>query len=196
MLVSHEPLSHLELDRQWRYLQEEKLKLEWERLQFERQLFTQYFKDNVGACDLLCLSSDQQHHFDDRDTQYRDEKYDKTMIGKRVCRWWEGNKQYFFGTVENVKRDSVFVVYDDGDEAWESSVEDPDDIKHKCCQKTSSCYKLARHTGRCVGAGKRIVDETISQQLQKNTRIRCPPKRLENDNEWGLGCSRDWVSYD
>ena len=149
MLVSHEPPSHEELDRQWRYLREEQLKLEWDRLHLERELFTQYTNDNVGAYNLMSLSS---IHIAHEITQ--DVKYDESMIGKRVCRWWEGNKQYFVGTVRKVKDDSVYVVYDDGDEAWESSVEDPDDIEYKCCRKTSTCWKLARHTGRCVGCYK------------------------------------------
>lgn len=194
MLTSHEPLSHKELDRQWRCLQEQQLKLEWERLNFEREVFTQYAIDNLGARNLLSLSSLQQHQADDEITH--DNKYHQNMIGRRVCKWWECNKQYFLGTVERGENDSVYVVYDDGDEAWESSVEDPDDVEYKCCRKTSTCWKLARHTGRCVGSYKVAKKEIITSPSEKNKRKRHPPKRLENDNKWGMGSSRDWVSHE
>lgn len=181
--ASHEPLSHEELDRQSRYLREQQLKLEWERLTFERESFAQYVTDNVGACNLLSLSSKQQPRSENESTN-SDKKYDENMIGKRVCRWWEGNKQYFLGTVDKVTNDSLHIVYDDGDEAWESSVEDPDDVEYKCCRKTSICWKLARHTGRCVGTYKKVEKNLMLSRIgKKDARKRQPPKRLENDNK-------------
>jgi len=56
-------------------------------------------------------------------------KKDANLIGKKVKVYWNGERQYYFGTIAKVRMDdassssskaSVFVKYDDGDKEWEN----------------------------------------------------------------------------
>lgn len=159
--VPHEPPTHEELDRRRRFLESERIAFEWEKLQRERTTFN---ADASSAFHLLELAQPRtivpmealstEGKSTDENTDVGSPVPADSMIGRRVCRYWEGSKRYFPGTVvaSNVATGGLaahYVRYDDGEEKWESEVEDIDDVP--ICQRTSACWKRAGHVGKCIG---------------------------------------------
>jgi hypothetical protein len=133
--VPREPPTHEELDRQRRFLEAERISFEWEKLQREQRAFHLEAKSAVQllelahskttapveALDSLSKEKSADEIFDEIFDEISSVPADP-MIERRVCRYWEGSKRYFTGTVvaSDVTSGGVAthcVRYDDGEEA-------------------------------------------------------------------------------
>ena len=227
-----EPPTHEELDRQRRFLEAERIAFEWyklrrSRLDFEAEASTAMYLldlarcDQVGTRNLWALdASDMMHAPGATDmlcvsaNEANLDSHHDPIIGRRVCKYWEGSKRYFAGTVAASKFQKgvklYFVAYDDGDEAWESEVEDIDDAALPICRRTLTCWKRANHSGKCLGAkcpkkrktltrvaGDSICATFVTEEDAATThecRVRKAPNRLGNDIGWASLQSRRWHS--
>ena len=75
-----------------------------------------------------------------------------SMVGKRVCRYWHQERRYFAGTATLCRMVGYnlihYVKYDDGEEHWESELEEL--ALSYMCNRSSACWKRAGHRGRCL----------------------------------------------
>lgn len=211
-----EPPTHEELDRRRRLLEEERIAFEWHKLQSRRAEFESV---SGPARHLLDFArSERARHLGaptsaEPPTDHRDAPQMEGIpfgVGRRVCRYWEGSKRYFTGRVAAVKLDegkrAYFVEYDDGDEAWESEVEDPCDPSLQVCRRSTGCWKRAGHKGVCIGVKRRPkahITKVIAEDGASDTRLsglvetkraRRSPFRLSNDIGWARLQSRRWSS--
>jgi hypothetical protein len=210
---ANDPPSDEELDRQRRFIEQERLQLEREKLALERDKLRRerrdFDVDTMCATELMRLATFETSTVVDAVTDvpsYTDA--DISRVGRRVCRWWEGNKRFFPGQVVESKvvkgRPVHRVLYDDGDEAWESDIVDVNDPDLPICKRTPSCWKMENHCGKCIGMKKKPTAHMDASTLRRNAlmknrkskkrRRRQAPSRLAEDGSWASLQSRRWHS--
>lgn len=189
-------------------LEREKIALEWYNV---RQARHEFIADTACALNLILLASLKTVEPNVSSWAQATAHF---AVGQRICRWWEGNKRFYPGHIveSKVVNDHWhhYVVYDDGDEAWESDVVDVNDPDLPICQRTASCWKMAGHCGKCIGMTaknntfamnrcgmkrrKKLYDDYgTNGRWYKPTRQ--APYRLAEDVSWSSLQSRRWSSF-
>lgn len=225
MLVALERLdaapSDEELDRQRRRLAQDKLEYEraelefkWEKLRRSRSDWEAQAECAMDLIGLSSASSDPGHvvnhssprHSIDGDDDPKLFHDGPIPVTRRVCRYWDGDQRFYPGTVVDSKKSAGkwyhHVVYDDGEDAWESEVDDIDDPNVPRCRRLPTCWKRRGHCGKCTGMTRVVAKmfksghapSTKSESSSSSIRDRHPPKRLRDDNDWAQLPSREWRS--
>jgi hypothetical protein len=184
--------------------EQQKLMFDQQRLSFDifNQMNSFFVQDQSasvpGVNELMMLSHSaanlcvqpERHNVNDNNEN-------SEHVGKRKAVWWNDENSYYMGTVSSTRKCGnkllFHVKYDDGDEDWESSVENEDDVMPLLCTKHASCGKLRNHVGRC--RGQSVIKKSSAPTCRdKDKHLKKRIRKLGDGDGWLDERCRDWTS--
>ena len=134
--------------------------------------------EQLVAAAVLCAKADAESTDD----------LSSSLVGQRVSVYWKHDRRTYLGTISDQDATSghVHVIYDDGDEYWESEWS-----SIATCRRALGCPKPDKHVGRCPCASKKRARD---QPVLVSSRKRLTTRKLGANDGWGDGCARNWCS--